>query len=58
MQCGFSVYPPCFRSGYVRKYAQNHFTFATVKAAGHLVPLYQPESAFSMIHRFINNEPL
>ena len=32
-------------------------TFITVKAAGHLVPAYQPERAFAMLERFLGDKP-
>ena len=32
--------------------------FATVRGAGHMVPRYQPERAFDMVARFLNDEPL
>ena len=32
--------------------------FATVRGAGHMVPRYQPERAFDMIGRFLNDVPL
>lgn len=32
--------------------------FATVRGAGHMVPRYQPERAFNMVARFLNDDPL
>ncbi len=43
--------------GFVTTYAHN-FSFATVRGAGHMVPLYRPESAHEMIARFVHNLPL
>ena len=41
-------------AGYVTEYAAPvRFTFATVKRAGHEVPMYQPERALAMLQRFI-----
>ena len=34
---------PKQRAGYVKSYAVNNFTFATVQGAGHLVPTYKPK---------------
>jgi len=34
------------------------FAFATVKRAGHEVPMYQPERALAMLQRFVAGAPL
>eukprot|EP00043_Microstomoeca_roanoka_P009833 m.93570 g.93570 ORF g.93570 m.93570 type:complete len:452 (+) comp14707_c1_seq1:353-1708(+) len=39
-------------AGYVEVYP--HYTYATVKAAGHEVPQFQPRTAYYMISNFIN----
>lgn len=41
--------------GYVTRYEHN-FTFATVKGAGHMVPLYRPLAAHTMVSRFLANQ--
>lgn len=43
-------------AGYVTVYDLNGFTFLTVKGAGHMVPEFQPESAFEMFRRYLANE--
>lgn len=43
--------------GYVTRYDHN-FTFATVRGAGHMVPLVKPEAAKVLIENWINNIPL
>jgi len=43
--------------GYVTRYAHN-FTFATVKGAGHMVPLYRPAAAYTMVSRFLKAQRL
>ncbi len=43
--------------GYVTAYAHN-FSFATVRGAGHMVPLYRPQAAHEMITRFVHGEAL
>jgi len=48
-------------AGYATVYtvpgAAHPFTFVTVKGSGHMVPEYQPESAFEMLRRFLNDIP-
>jgi carboxypeptidase C (cathepsin A) len=44
-------------AGYVVSY-DNNLTFATVKGAGHMVPEYRPTQAWTMMAKFLNNEPL
>jgi len=46
------------RAGYVKNYAVNNFTFATVQGAGHLVPTYKPKFALTLISKWLKNEPL
>eukprot|EP01126_Amoeba_proteus_P004269 TRINITY_DN11439_c0_g1_i7.p1 TRINITY_DN11439_c0_g1~~TRINITY_DN11439_c0_g1_i7.p1 ORF type:complete len:297 (-),score=45.89 TRINITY_DN11439_c0_g1_i7:119-904(-) len=36
----------------------NHVTYATIRGAGHEVPLYQPYSAMVMFDRFLHNDGL
>jgi len=43
--------------GYVTRYEHN-FTFATVKGAGHMVPLYRPAAAHAMVSRFTATKQL
>lgn len=43
-------------AGFVEQY--DTYTFATVKGAGHEVPLFTPYSAFYLYEHFLNNEPL
>lgn len=43
--------------GYVTRYEHN-FTFATVKGAGHMVPLHRPAASQSMIGSFIEQRVL
>ena len=43
-------------AGYVTSYDVNDFTFITVKGSGHMVPLFQPVSAYAMFERYIKNE--
>ena len=46
-------------AGYVTEFeTPTRFTFATVKQAGHEVPMYQPERALAMVQRFIAGESL
>jgi len=49
-------------AGYVTEYSVNSsdmdFTFATVRFAGHMVPTYTPDAAFTMISRWISGQPL
>jgi carboxypeptidase C (cathepsin A) len=49
-------------AGYVREFsapaAGGRFAFATVKRAGHEVPMYQPARALAMLERFIAGAPL
>merc|ERR1711957_772372 len=43
-------------SGYVTEYVTpygTNFTFLTVKAAGHMVPMYQPQRAFDFFQSFL-----
>jgi len=49
------VWAPWFVHGATAGYVEyfDKYTFATIKGAGHEVPLYQPLSAFSMFSRFI-----
>jgi len=42
-------------AGYVRQV--NNFTHVLVRNAGHILPFDQPENAYDMIDRFINNKP-
>lgn len=43
--------------GYVTQYDHN-FTFATVKGAGHMVPLYRPAAAHAMVSRFVSTHQI
>eukprot|EP00357_Protocruzia_adherens_P018622 CAMPEP_0114997344 /NCGR_PEP_ID=MMETSP0216-20121206/14845_1 /TAXON_ID=223996 /ORGANISM="Protocruzia adherens, Strain Boccale" /LENGTH=423 /DNA_ID=CAMNT_0002361711 /DNA_START=135 /DNA_END=1406 /DNA_ORIENTATION=+ len=43
-------------AGFYQEY--EGLTFLTVRNAGHMVPANQPASAFEMISRFLNDEPL
>lgn len=48
-------------AGYVVEYGGTgggRFTFATVKMAGHEVPMYSPVRALAMLERFISGAPL
>ena len=48
-------------AGYVTEYAPPsgvRFTFATVKQAGHEVPMYQPLRGLAMVQRFLAGVPL
>lgn len=46
-------------AGYVTEFdAPRRFTFATVKRAGHEVPMYQPERALAMLQRFVAGQSL
>jgi carboxypeptidase C (cathepsin A) len=45
------------RAGYVIDYdTPTNFKFVTIQGAGHLVPMYKPHFALTMITKFINNE--
>lgn len=44
-------------SGYAQIYEKN-FTFATVRAAGHLVPADQPKRSLALFRSFLKGEPL
>ncbi|XP_062501845.1 uncharacterized protein LOC134178948 [Corticium candelabrum] len=43
-------------AGYVTTYDVNNFTFITVKGSGHMVPQFQPVSAYAMFERYIKKE--
>ena len=46
-------------AGYVTKYSTpgpGNFTFVTVKEAGHMIPTFQPERAFALFQRWLNDE--
>ena len=43
--------------GYVTQYAENNFTFATMRDAGHMVPRYKPKAAFEMFSNFFHKQP-
>lgn len=46
-------------AGYVTEFAApGRFAFASVKRAGHEVPMYQPARALAMMQRFISGQPL
>jgi carboxypeptidase C (cathepsin A) len=40
-------------AGYVTSYDINNFKFVTVKGAGHMVPQFQPVTAYAMFERFL-----
>ena len=44
------------RAGYVVDYDVNDFKFVTVQGAGHMIPLYKPYFALTMISKFLKNE--
>ena len=45
--------------GYVTVYdTKQNFTFATVRGAGHMVPLYKPRQALAMIKHFVEGRQL
>lgn len=46
------------RAGYVKEYAVNNFTFATVQGAGHMVPTYKPHFALTLISKWLAGESL
>eukprot|EP01126_Amoeba_proteus_P046918 TRINITY_DN5325_c0_g1_i4.p1 TRINITY_DN5325_c0_g1~~TRINITY_DN5325_c0_g1_i4.p1 ORF type:complete len:446 (-),score=30.57 TRINITY_DN5325_c0_g1_i4:152-1489(-) len=50
------VWAPWFVNGATAGYVEyfDSYTFATVKGAGHEVPLYQPLSSFNMFSRFLS----
>merc|ERR1712086_840712 len=47
-------------AGYVTSYnvtgSTNEFTFLTIRLAGHMVPMFQPNPAFTFLRRFINHD--
>ena len=46
-------------AGYISKYkgeGKKRFTFITVNGAGHEIPLYKPEVAYTIMKKFINNK--
>jgi carboxypeptidase C (cathepsin A) len=43
--------------GYVTNYGTN-FQYVTIKHAGHMVPKFEPETAFYMFSQWLNNKPL
>jgi hypothetical protein len=47
-------------AGYVTEFAPpaGRFAFATVKRAGHEVPMYQPARGLALMQRFVAGEPL
>lgn len=44
-------------AGHVVKYDPN-FDFVTIRGAGHMVPMYQPDAAFTLITSWLKNEEL
>ena len=42
-------------AGYVNYVEKHQFTYAVVRGAGHMVPADQPQRAFDMIERFVEN---
>eukprot|EP01119_Soliformovum_irregulare_P011490 TRINITY_DN2884_c1_g1_i1.p1 TRINITY_DN2884_c1_g1~~TRINITY_DN2884_c1_g1_i1.p1 ORF type:complete len:457 (-),score=98.49 TRINITY_DN2884_c1_g1_i1:7-1377(-) len=36
----------------------DHLQYLTVKGAGHMVPMYKPKEAFTMLQRFLKNVPI
>jgi len=55
-----SNWGPWFVNGATTGYFHvfDRFTYATVKGAGHEVPLYQPLSAYHLFSRFVTGQPL
>ena len=45
-------------AGYTERHAGGAAVFATVRNAGHMVPRFQPERAFTMAQRFLHNGTL
>ena len=41
-------------AGYTKKVEKYQFTYSVVRGAGHMVPLDQPERAYDMITKFVN----
>jgi carboxypeptidase C (cathepsin A) len=37
--------------------SQTDFSFVTIRLAGHMVPTFQPEAAFSFFKRYLQNTP-
>lgn len=50
---GNKVAPAGYITGYEVPGATTHFSFATVRLAGHMVPQYQPEAALTLLERFL-----
>jgi serine carboxypeptidase-like clade 2 len=46
------------QGGYVMEWAGGKVTFASIRGAGHLVPLYRPVAAFTIMHAFQKGESL
>lgn len=44
-------------AGYTVKY-KNNFDFTTIRGAGHMVPMYQPDAAFVLIQNWLKQEEL
>ena len=44
--------------GYTQSYEDGKLVYATVRAAGHEVPRFQPSKAFALIQHFFNDEAL
>ena len=43
-------------AGYLTKWANTGFAFATVRGAGHEVPTYKPEAALQLFQSYLNGE--
>jgi len=57
----FSDNVPYMPAGYATTYsvvgAETDFSFVTIRLAGHMVPTFQPEAAFSFFKRYLEKKP-
>ena len=45
-------------AGFVQEWKKGRLSYVTIRGSGHMVPEFQPRSAYTLIKQFVHNQPL